>query len=273
MAKLSPICIFCGSSNRIHREHFISDWMKHYLPWHPRDSHVRGLVTSSRGTPRIKGIRAIKKHTGSITGIRLRAVCQDRCNGGWMSRLEQRAKPILIPLITGQPLVLAQNQQRILSAWITMKIMVAEFEHATDVVSMQNERDLVMNSARAPDNWQIWIGHQSGGPRWLLGYSRQSATLWVGTPPERQSEEIELPKNTQFVTIGIGQLFIQAISTTVAGLSFDPKPANALFQKQIWPYRSGMLWPCLRISSDAAVENFSRNFDRMITAPTFKWIS
>jgi hypothetical protein len=43
-----------------------------------------------------------------------------------MSRLQERAKPLLLPLIKGESTAFTYDDQELLAAWITMFVMVAE---------------------------------------------------------------------------------------------------------------------------------------------------
>ncbi len=101
----------------------------------------QGPCSKLEGFSKIKGLRKIKQHNGSVSTIQLRVVCRIRCNSGWMSALETRAKPILIPLMLGQPLVMSSDDQRILARWFALKVMVAEFSEREIIATPQSERD------------------------------------------------------------------------------------------------------------------------------------
>jgi hypothetical protein len=77
------------------------------------------------------------------------------------------------------------------------------------------------------------------GENWAVGYNRQSATLWLGSPPV-MPPGFTPAKNTQFITIGLGKLFIQAISVDPNGLQFDEQPGAKRHARRIWPYDSGL---------------------------------
>lgn len=52
-------------------------------------------------------------------------VC-DRCNGGWMSRLEVEARPIVLPLVNGarEPQALTESERGVLSRWVSKTLYV-----------------------------------------------------------------------------------------------------------------------------------------------------
>jgi hypothetical protein len=61
----------------------------------------------------------------SILDAQVRSVCQN-CNGGWMSRLEARAKPLLEPMLDGKPATLAPDGQALLAAWTVKTLMMLD---------------------------------------------------------------------------------------------------------------------------------------------------
>src|SRR4249919_1207427 len=105
------VCVFCGATP-LSKEHVWSEWTYKTLPKRQGGSHVRGVIQTTKGSPRIRGLRSIKKHQGDVSAIRIRAVCRSKtrgtnslgktgCNDGWMNHQEDAVKQILTPLILG----------------------------------------------------------------------------------------------------------------------------------------------------------------------------
>src|SRR5262245_48996731 len=98
-------CVFCGEGgtpgNPISPEHLWSTWMADLLaPLLPKDDepeHIEFHETARRGTVKImsesRSVRGLAHRKKTI-----KAVCQ-HCNHGWMSIIEDAAKPRLTPLI------------------------------------------------------------------------------------------------------------------------------------------------------------------------------
>jgi hypothetical protein len=104
MPRLTDRCIFCGFVGKLSKEHIWPQWSFKYVPKGSNTVHTRGVFVSSKSTPKIKGAKSVKQHNGTVSTIRLQVVCPRNCNGGWMSVLETRVKPVLVPLMLGQPL-------------------------------------------------------------------------------------------------------------------------------------------------------------------------
>lgn len=68
----------------------------------------------------------IKLRTGDPPRSKVRVVCRD-CNTTWLSQIQERAKPHLIPLITGQTFALGATSQESIAVWCTMATMTAEY--------------------------------------------------------------------------------------------------------------------------------------------------
>ena len=161
-----------------------------------------------------------------------------------MSRLEARVQPILVPLLTGTPTMLGKYNQEILATWIATKLMICEFSVPDDFVTPPLERSLLMGRRMPPDIMAIWIGCYKG-TRWGNVYLRHAAT--VGWAPRGVVPVIppgaSFSKNVQAQSFFLGELFVQAVTTTVPQLTFQTPQAFAPCLKQIWPYHTDFGWP------------------------------
>ena len=106
-------CLSCGQTNAPESgEHVFSKWLLKYLDaLRAPISHFRYQVTArneSHVTSHLKQVR--------LNSFQLRSICQP-CNSGWMSRLENDAKPIVIGLMerTLKPGKLDSEQRRVLA--------------------------------------------------------------------------------------------------------------------------------------------------------------
>jgi hypothetical protein len=271
MGKKPKVCIFCGATP-LSKEHVWSEWTYQILPKVKGGTHVRGVIQTGKASPKIKGIRTLKTYQGQVNVIQIRAVCRSKtkgtnslgktgCNNGWMNHQDDGIKPILTPLILGQPAVLGPEQQRALASWIAMKVMVTEYSEPEDVVSTQEERSAMFNQRTVPAHWKIWIARQTG-QLWRTGYLRQSATL--GTPDETGTP---IPpggsraKNTQLISIGFGYLVVHVFSTRVPEMRWD-YPQGTLFR--IHPFRDTLVWPPRNVMNGAQIDFLGRQYDRFL---------
>jgi hypothetical protein len=171
MAMAAPIakCIFCGSPD-LTKEHIFPRWSHKYMA--PRK---RGRVISQVGTIyHDRDERRLVKLPGQVRDWRVKCVCGGThltCNGGWMRRIEDMAKPILVPLIQGKQRHLSASDQIIVATWAVLKAMISEYHPTSQVSTHWTQRRLIETKGVPPTNgWSVWIGNykrKHWRPEWL----------------------------------------------------------------------------------------------------------
>jgi hypothetical protein len=152
-----------------------------------------------------------------------------------------------------------------------MKMMVTEFSRPHEVCSTQAERDYLRTNLEPPPNWKIWIAHVRG-EKWRSAYHRNSSLLGhlneAGVPV---APDGSLAKNTQSVSLGIGELFFTAISTNLPMAEFNAPRDIKRHIRQIWPAAGGFLWPPGMVFDTSAADLLAMALSRFVT--TLKWRS
>lgn len=158
-------CIFCRGTP-LTREHIWPQWLRAHLPMPMLNYQALRATEHRQHTD-----RSVATRSGDPHRWRVRAVCA-RCNNGWMSQLETRVQPILIPLLTGRTTRLTPPQQQTLACWAALKVMVAEYDRTGHRVSHHMHRKRLMRRQLPPAHrWKILIGdykRTAWVPRWLL---------------------------------------------------------------------------------------------------------
>src|SRR5579863_3278397 len=154
-AKAPGRCIFCGGFG-LTKEHLFADWLRDYIPREMR-SHVSRVALID---PPSKRQVAEQRHNGDFHSRRIRCVC-GTCNNGWMSRLQNSAKPLLAPFLLGDPTTLHKRAQRVVATWTAMTVMVGEYASRECIAIPQTDRDFLMGERQPPPHWRIWIGAHS----------------------------------------------------------------------------------------------------------------
>jgi hypothetical protein len=102
-------CIFCGRGGqgvRITKEHVLPNWLRT-----SSQGQVQGGPLELRS-----GGSVVDRREGVLFSVRPRIACLD-CNTGWMQQLEERARPLLLPMLDGLPRPLNEAEQSIVAAW------------------------------------------------------------------------------------------------------------------------------------------------------------
>jgi hypothetical protein len=195
------------------------------------------------------------KRPGDVRNWQVKCVCGSGCNNGWMRSLDERARSIMIPIITGKRTRINQDQQRILAAWATMKAMVAEYAESGYVTTHHSQRKRMMNKQLPPEKgWAVWIAHY---------LSKGSHLYWLANPFLLLPHDIAIRRpsrratyyNGHATTQIIGQLLIHIIRSPMANLStkwrFKQLRRGQMFR--IWPPTNySITWPSGTIDDTAA---------------------
>ena len=251
MSKAPKHCIFCGKTG-VTKEHVWPAWLMPYLP-----SGAVNHESLNEIRHRTHVEQEIKKHSGSPHSGRLRIVCGE-CNNGWMSRLQNETKPILLPMVLGETTTLNRKQLETLGAWVTMFSMVAEFksDDVRRIAISAEQRGRFMEHRKPPPEFKIWIGSYD---RQLLKGVYFHNVLPVGDVP-KTADGYPLP-NTQTTSMTAGKFYAHLISSTQRGIVRKQRISTAPVL-QLWPIENSLIdWPPRSLNDDE-VEGISMAFIR-----------
>jgi len=140
-------CIFCGGFN-LSKEHVWPDWTRKVLTENPSPAHHEWHNTFSNKGKVVKE-SGMRTRQGSTFTKKLRVVCKT-CNNGWMSRLENDTKPILLKLVQAEPTLLGRKQQTLVAQWIALKVMITEWNRPLEAFIPKEDRRAFMDNLTIP---------------------------------------------------------------------------------------------------------------------------
>jgi hypothetical protein len=116
--KIKRRCVFCGKGE-VSLEDIWPKWMLALL----KDRLTTTKVMITRGTENLREAASIE--------TTVKRVCES-CNNGWMSVLEEKAKPLLTPMIMGDnlPVTRTLSELRILATWGLKTYLMLNFYYA-----------------------------------------------------------------------------------------------------------------------------------------------
>jgi hypothetical protein len=202
-------------------------------------------------------------HQGHSGSKKVPYVCRG-CNNGWMSRMENRTRRILMPLLQGLPHSISTFDQQYLATWIAKTVMVAEYAFPNNIAISDRERLHMLANLAPPDNWVIWIADYRGF-KWrnLAIYHHMGRLL----PPKPSEPSDSPPPDTHFTSIGIGHLFIQVVGSTT-GREFGFEDDSTTQFRRIWPLTGiALSWPPADMLTDLEADYVARSFARMSGLP------
>jgi len=229
-------CIFCGRTQRQTKEHAVPLWFAKLKP--------------ANYSVRVEGEhRNIRKWNFLSDKVELKVRgCCTRCNSGWMSDLEQEAKPVLLPLVAGAEVHLPGSAQSVIARWAIKTVMVLEFSSASSrgKYYSQTERE-ALRAGRLPGSTLVF----------LAGYRGQHAFQATEHPLTFSDTARTFPGYSSTTTFG--SLVLQVLSYRErAGSRWFKVSGN--FDKaevQVWPIRGEVLWPPEEVFEDDALESYA----------------
>jgi hypothetical protein len=146
-----------------------------------------------------------------------------------MSRIEDTAKPIALPLMLGEPAVLGVIGQFLLSSLICLITVRNEFSSAEMIAISDRDREWFRTNLFPPWDWSIWIARylsEEKNEHWCIHIPMHVDDNSVGrTGPEYV--------NTQTTTLVVGELCAHVFSSSVIAKDFPGYAGIDLCQ--IWP--------------------------------------
>ncbi len=208
MPTLRP-CIFCGRHDGLSKEHIWPEWMAAYLPIAAPNAHVSEVHSGIPKQPSVLQRRS--ERPGPVHTKKVRAVCR-RCNNGWMSELEARAKLPLLRILTSQDLKIVSEQSSTLATWAVLKAIVGE--HASeDHLTPYEDRSRLRVELAIPPYFRVFAAKHTSTTK--AAYLRHSATLSLSLKGPVPSLPKGINRNIQVTTILVGPLCLFITATRV----------------------------------------------------------
>ena len=143
MDKPKRVCVFCGSTP-LTIEHHPPKWIAECFPNNPN-------VVGERFFRRIGQDLESRGEGRGYALLEYKMACKS-CNNGWMSELENLAKPVLAPMIRGDAVRLSPLGQRHVASWVAKSALTAGVMHGWDNAAHFREVYADFFHARRPDD-------------------------------------------------------------------------------------------------------------------------
>jgi hypothetical protein len=259
LPKTKRVCLFC-EKGKLSDEHILSQWTHKLLPasqaskWTEFAIQVEGGIPLSQTPLEHKNTRTKKTRSrvGSIRNFKPLTVCRP-CNHGWMkSDIEERVRPILTKIITGERTEVSADDQTLLAQWFTLKMIVLDGSNRTLRAFNQFERTAFMESRSIPEGLEVWL-------------------LWCGFPPWTESflqitlgsQNENEPRKLKSTTIGIGHALFHGVLLRDQNFSFSLNSIPIRLHPTPDPVRR---WPTFQRLSAVGATALAENLDRITGA-------
>lgn len=216
-------CIFCGSRANS-KEDAWPKWLVKLLKTWPEENVPIDASRYGKWTGRWHGVNA---------GIRVKNVCRTECNSGWMSELEQRAVPILTPMIEGTPTTLDSVQQLTISTWVAKCAMIFDSMDRSEVFYDDLDRAHVREHLTPIDSTSVWLASYSGAS--LRAFTEHGTYRSKGQSGRLYKFHIH--------TMAFGRLALQIVSIKWLTHKHGPVSIQIKMVPGPWEQATVQIWP------------------------------
>lgn len=208
------VCLFCQTSlSQVERakEDVIPKWLLEHLGLDKRHDLIASSHLSDVGTP-LKDPRIQGSHT-----ILQGAVCRP-CNNGWMSELENHAKPFLAKMTLGEAVTLGEDDCRVLGNWIFKTLVLWNITSNYRDLVPEKDFEFLYENRSVPAGRHIEIAFLANEPASEF-QTRMSPIKMLMIPSELDKAVIsrEVDRSSYVLTMQIGKLLIQVVGLPAFG--------------------------------------------------------
>lgn len=222
-------CIFC-SGPKLSKQHVIPDWISEHLP----PSAYKQTVSSTSIGFALGQEEAIvrlgtpfeKNHNAQFGQVKIRNVCVF-CNGGWISRHEQKSIPVMKNLILGKDFIFTKADAKAAAIAILLMAMMNEYtdpDRTRRSIPLAH-RQFLMNRLTLPPNWYIGVGVMKD-----VGESKCTSHHVIDRNPSRY---VAAHVAVQIYTVRLGRAVFQAVMCEGVNYPIRFKSGQLL---QLWPH-------------------------------------
>jgi hypothetical protein len=221
-------CAFCRG-RPLTREHVWPAWIHRLVAEAPAMPHRRRTEFESRTLEE----REFMLRPFTMT---VKAVC-GVCNSGWMSRVEEAAKPLLMPGLHGRGKRLSPAGQQALATWAFKSALVFGLTRRWPRGIPDEHYKHLLAHGRPPEQSLIWMGAYNGPEPAFV----QLAGMAISRPGERVNSESR--PNVYIFTFTLASIFLQVFASADAE-AFDVTTAHYRDPRlrTIWPTGETFDW-------------------------------
>lgn len=237
-------CVFCGSAD-LTKEHVWPRWLSEALGGNgPLRFERQGLGDEPRAWARVS------------LDVTVGVVCRE-CNNGWLSDLEDAAKPLLEPLIRGESVTLTPEESKTVALWCVKTALLFQYTHPERRSAPDWHYRWLFEKRTPPPNVFVWLAGYSGS-YWEGWYLHQLLLLRDPDGIDRSEKE-----KGYCATITAGALVFQVIGLDAdSTLDLEKASIHEPYIVQVWPLRDETATlPPPQLLHDSALAFFADPFN------------
>lgn len=238
-------CVFCGADDRrLTKEHIWGDWLTHAVAAPAGDAYAERIDVSGKGE---SWRQAPFAHVVRIACV--------QCNTGWMSRIENHAKPLVAPMANGRETRLRPKHQVQVATWVALKALVSQHQSAGPPRFVPDAHYREFYDVQRPlDTMTIWLG-RLGRPltarftehAWYFtsasAYDFTGRVMELSEPPPDLRRSVEEGGKVYGVQMNVGPLLMMVMGHQTPGVQGYVNDEAYPHFERIWPVTGHFRWP------------------------------
>jgi len=233
---MKNICVYCTKRRAGSEEHIFATWLVEMISRDPRGFPAPTLLKIGLRDGRTREIKGKMRKGKPTIEFTTRRVCHT-CNNEWMNRVDERARPIIEPMIQGSNVVLDRKAQEALAAWACKTAVSARY--VLDDPVRKEWTDHLHNNESAIPGWYIWIGWYEG--RLPFSASLHDVSVVPVDAPGGKPGDTPIAEHGVGMTLVVGYLVVQLLA--VDGMT-GHHDIGYIPLLPIWPSSGlGLIWP------------------------------
>lgn len=263
MSKPPGRCIYCGSLG-VTKAHVYNEWIRDRIPRVIDRTSQAIILAAVRDDETLSVLSEPRFRRGSLQDMQFRNVC-GKCNGGWVSRIEEKAKPLLESLMVGGTIVLDVAAQTTLAAWMALLSVLGEFSHPDTAAIPSSDREHLWKEEVPTDRWLIFIGRYAGTEWYPARYRHVGSMLAHSISAPVRPWKLDPPCNTQTTAQVLEKLVVIAFSSSFLSSEEMRRHFRYPHLRRIWPPSpEGIDWTTAPELSDEYVMGVSDALHRFV---------
>jgi hypothetical protein len=231
------------------QEHVFPAWQADLFPDLQEVDYIRAFQSST-------GEGSSQSWPGKPFGVTVGDFCE-KCNTGWMSDLEDEAKPVLAPLIQDEPGPLTILEQELITRWTTKTVLAVGPTNAGGRQVASDEVYRWFGAKRMPLPSSIaWVGRYDGTGQFPISFHQHGIVFAPEDGPAPNREDGD-PTNAFHAVYAIGHLALFLFSHELPDGPMATGGSDAT-RTLIWPTQAAVHWPPPKSLGEADLKEGTR---------------
>lgn len=157
-----------------------------------------------------------------------------------MEAIEEECRPILIPMLRNEKVLLDANSCHSLAKWVTLRVLIAQHAAPENLrIIPPGTYHRFYRSRSLPSGAQVWMGRYNGTGMWPCDYHHLELTIAGPSGPEPSEP------NGYFVAFVVGYVAFLCFGHEIKGGERILNLSGGLdrYFVPIWPDAATVTWP------------------------------